>query len=200
MAAVSVTIGLRSGSGELLFGYFVAGLCFLPVTPLDLAFGVRFGIPVGILWAQISATLAAGLAFLVSRHLLRDRLPAFLRGDRRLQRIESVVAKHGWWSVFLARLSPFLPFSSLSWVFGSLRVSFWTHMSATFLATLPKTVVFVTLGATAGRAAEATEIARQGWMLPIARALVFLVILIGAAHLARLVWVQKPRRPRVQVS
>ncbi len=182
VAAAAVALALQPGLGELLVAYCAVALCFLPATPLDLAFGARFGIPLGILWAQLSATLAAAVAFLFARHVLRGRLPGFLRRDERLSRIESVVARHGGWSVFLARLSPFLPFSALSWIFGASRVSFGAYLAATFLATLPKTIAYVSIGATAGRLAGSGPIATDGRALPVAGSL---VVLVSAALLAR---------------
>lgn len=140
----------RSGGWELLVGYVLAALCLLPASPLDIAFGARFGLGWGVAGAHLSATLSAGLVFLVSRHLLREHLPGFLCRDRRFRGLRAMVGRRGWPSVFLARLSPGLPFSALSWLFGATRVPFGQHLSATFLATLPKTIVYVSIGAAAG--------------------------------------------------
>lgn len=180
-ALASVDVG--DGATGLFLGYFAAALLLLPATPLDLACGAVLGLAPGIVCAQVAATLAAATAFAVSRTLLQERVRPLVRRDARLRRLERALGRRGWRTVLLARAAPGLPFGLLSWVLGASRVPAGVHLAATFVATLPKTIAHVALGAGAGHLIE--DAGPQA--LPAALAVMALVALVP-------IWLARRRR------
>lgn len=176
--------GGQHGTG-LLLGYLAAALLFLPATPLDLACGATLGLGPGLVWAQLAATLAAATAFAVARTLLQDRVRPLVRRNARLRRLERALARRAWRTVLLARATPGLPFGLLSWVLGASRVPAGVHLGATFVATLPKTVAHVALGAGAGRLIEDSGLVTTQ-ALP--------VVLAALLLLAVPIWIVRRRR------
>ena len=60
--------------------------------------------------------------------------------------IDRAIEKQGGKIVGLLRLSPALPFSISNYLFGLTAVKFWPYVFATWIGTLPGTVMFVYLG------------------------------------------------------
>lgn len=134
--------------GVLAFALAYVGvvLLFGPASLLSVAAGVAYG-----LWAiplvLAVATTAAAIAFLIARHLARDRVAAALERHPTLAAIGRAIDEEGWKVVGLIRLSPPIPFALASYAFGVTNVGFWTHALMTLVGIVPLTLVYVTLGA-----------------------------------------------------
>ena len=118
--------------GQVLFVivYIVATVLLMPGSALGLGAGALFGVVRGSLLVSLAATLGATCAFLLGRYLARDWLPKKLEGRVAFTAMDEAVAQEGWRIVFLARLSPVLPFTLLNYAFGLTRVSLRDYVLA----------------------------------------------------------------------
>jgi uncharacterized membrane protein YdjX (TVP38/TMEM64 family) len=132
--------------------YVTAVLLFVPGLPLTLAAGFLFGLVRGVVLVSVASTTAAGLAFLIARHVARGAVEARARKDRRFTAIDKAIGERGWKIVALLRLSPAVPFSLSNYFYGLTAIRFWPYLLTSWLAMLPATVLYVYLGA-AGKAA-----------------------------------------------
>ncbi|HRP65229.1 MAG TPA: FAD-dependent oxidoreductase [Thauera sp.] len=172
----------------LYFATYVAvtALSLPGAAVMTLAGGALFGLGWGLLIVSFASTIGATLAFLVSRHLLRDSVQARF-GDR-LQAINEGIARDGAFYLFTLRLVPVFPFFLINLLMGLTPIRLKTFYWVSQLGMLPGTLVYVNAG---------TELARieslSGILSP---ALLFSFALLGVFPLlARkgVAWVQAPR-------
>jgi uncharacterized membrane protein YdjX (TVP38/TMEM64 family) len=140
--------------GPVVFGaaYAAATVAFVPGSLLTLAAGAIFGVIEGTILVFVAATLGAGLAFLVSRHLARTAIERRLAGNEKFAAIDRAVAAEGRKIVVLLRLSPVFPFNLLNYALGLTKVRFSDYMLAS-IGMLPGTLLYVYYGALAGEVA-----------------------------------------------
>ncbi|MEY2408747.1 MAG: hypothetical protein QOF48_1417 [Verrucomicrobiota bacterium] len=132
--------------------YVLACVALVPAAMLTVGAGAVFGVVWGSLLVFVGATLGAGAAFLVSRHVLRGWVTKKL-GDRAgFKAIDQAVAEEGWKIVFLTRLAPVFPFFVLNYIYGLTRVRFGPYLLATFFGIMPGSILFVFIGRTARQA------------------------------------------------
>jgi len=138
--------------GAVLYGlaYVVGALLFVPGLVLTLAAGYAFGLGWGIVIVSLASTAAAGLAFLIARHLARARVEKLARRNPKFAALDKAVGRNGWKVVGLLRLSPLIPFSLSNYLYGLTAVRFLPYVVASWVGMLPATVLYVYLGA-AGR-------------------------------------------------
>ena len=154
--AVHYNLGARLGEargwiaslgawGPVVFGviYAVAVVAAVPASALTIAAGALFGTAVGVVLVSISATVGAGLAFLIARYLARDYVVARLAGNEKLARLDRMTAEHGAVIVALTRLVPIFPFNLLNYGFGLTSVPFRTYIFWSWLCMIPGTVLYV---------------------------------------------------------
>ena len=150
-------------AGMLLYAafYVVAALLFAPGVPLTLGAGFLFGVGRGLVLVSAASTAAAAIAFLVARRLARSRVERLAERNARFAAIDRAIAREGWKVVALLRLSPLLPFGLSNYLYGLTPVRWAPYVLASWLAMLPQTVLYVSLGA-AGASLEAGS-ARGPW-------------------------------------
>jgi uncharacterized membrane protein YdjX (TVP38/TMEM64 family) len=163
----------------VVFLFVIAAFVFIPRTFLTLGVGGIYGfsaIPLVIL----GATTGSILAFLLARHLFSDRVQRWIDRRPSLRTIANAVDAEGWHVVALLRFASPTPGSVQNYVFGITRIGFWPYALATFIFTMPQTVLYVSLGA-AGRSFLVTDVSSpfsQGLMLIGAGCLVGTTFLI----------------------
>ncbi len=145
LAGVAVFIGL----------YVLACILFIPGSILTLGAGAVYGVVRGSLIVSLASTLGATCAFLVGRHLARDRIASKIGADRRFAAIDKAVAREGAKIVGLTRLSPVFPFNLLNYAFGLTGVSVRHYVLASWLGMAPGTILYVYVGSLAGNLAAA---------------------------------------------
>lgn len=145
--------------------YALGAVLLFPASVLTLAAGAGFGLWKGALYSWLGATAGAAAAFLVGRHLARERVRARLGADPRAAALERAIAEGGWRIVVLTRLSPILPYVAQNYVYGLLPIGFWPYLAASALGMIPGTFLFVYLGSAAGGGAAA---GRWSWALGLA--------------------------------
>jgi len=141
-----------SGLGPIasvLYGvfYVIAVLLFVPGLPLTLGAGYLFGFLWGTILVSIASTTAAGLAFLIARHLARPFIEKLARKNPKFDAIDRAIAKSGWKVVALLRLSPLVPFSLSNYLYGLTAVRLGPYLLASWIAMLPATFLYASLGA-----------------------------------------------------
>lgn len=173
-------IGGLGPAGPLVYGlaYVVATVLFVPGAPLTVGAGMAFGLLWGTVLVSVASVTGAALAFLVARHVFRDRVESALReggevpflGEEKSRKtlrfldvVDRAVESGGWKIVGLARLSPAFPFNVQNYAWGLTGVRFPDYVLASWVAMLPGTLLYVYVGvAAAGVAQSATGAADWG--------------------------------------
>jgi uncharacterized membrane protein YdjX (TVP38/TMEM64 family) len=204
--ALTAWVNDAGAAGPVLFIglYAIATVLFLPGMVMTLAGGALFGPVWGTLYNLLGATLGAGLAFLVARHLAwqkskkgvrslfhqrkRDLTPFLPFFARLMQAVEA----EGWRFVAFTRLVPLFPFNLLNYALGLTRIGFLPYLLATLVFMLPGALAYTYLGF-AGREAMA------GGDDLIQKGLIALALLAAVAFLPRLV-ARLRRKPMLPVT
>jgi uncharacterized membrane protein YdjX (TVP38/TMEM64 family) len=130
--------------------YVVACVLFIPGSILTLSAGFLFGVVRGSIYVSIAATLGATVAFLIGRYAARQWVAARLASYPKFKGVDEAVAHEGWKIVALTRLSPLFPFNLLNYAFGLTNIRVRDYVVASWVGTLPGTIVYVYLGSLAG--------------------------------------------------
>jgi uncharacterized membrane protein YdjX (TVP38/TMEM64 family) len=112
---------------------------------MSLAAGAIFGSAMGTLYAVISATIGAALAFLVTRYLLRDLV--LQRFGSRLEGMNRELEQRGFNYLLFLRLVPVFPFFLINLAAGLTRLPLRTFVTATLIGIIPGGFVYVNAGA-----------------------------------------------------
>jgi uncharacterized membrane protein YdjX (TVP38/TMEM64 family) len=175
--------------GPVLFGlvYVVAALLFVPGAVITLAAGTLFGPWLGTAVVSVASTSAAALAFLLARSVLRERVEAWAAARPKFAALDGAIRREGWRVVGLLRLSPAMPFSLGNYLFGLTAVAFGPYVLVSWIAMLPGTFLYVSLGA-AGASAASGE--GDAWRLTLLGvgivATIVVTVLLGRAAKQRL--------------
>jgi uncharacterized membrane protein YdjX (TVP38/TMEM64 family) len=145
------------GGAAYALVYVACALLFVPGSLLTIGAGLTFGVVWGTVVVSLAATTTAALAFLIARHLARERVEAIARNNARFEAIDRAIAEKGWKVVALLRLSPVVPFSLSNYLYGLTSVRFVPYVVTSWAAMLPGTLLYVWLGAAGSAAAAAGQ-------------------------------------------
>jgi len=137
--------------GAVGFAIFALGVALsgaLPASLVGMAAGAVYGVGLGFILAAAGNLLGAGLAFAVSRSLLRGTVGRWVARHELACRIDAAVARDRWKIVCLLRLSPVMPFSATSYLLGVSSVR-WRDYAVGTLASLLPLLGYVFLGSVA---------------------------------------------------
>lgn len=153
----------RGVVGVLAFAmiYVAAAVVLFPASLLTLAAGFAYGVGWGMLLISPVSMMAATVSFVIARYVARDAVAARVAHDPRFAAIDSAVARSGFKTVMLLRLSPLLPFSLLNYGLGISRVRLRDFVVGSFIGMLPGTVLYVYVGSLFVNAAELSNGAPQ---------------------------------------
>ncbi|PQO33236.1 TVP38/TMEM64 family protein [Blastopirellula marina] len=140
------------GPVVLTLTYIVATVLLVPGTILTLVAGAIYGLGVGTVIVSIGSTIGASLCFLIARYAARERVARWAQRYPLFQAIDSAIGEGGWKIVALLRLSPAIPFNVQNYLYGLTPVRFWPYVTASWLAMLPGTFLYVYLGHITGAA------------------------------------------------
>ena len=133
------------GAAILLLIVVVMTFLPLPDWPLPIAAGYVYGV-----WAfplvYSGIAFASTVAFLGARYLARDKIRALLARRPKYRALDKAVAKDGWQTVVLLRLSPVVPFNLQNYAFGVTSISFWQYLGATLVGIVPGIAIYVYFG------------------------------------------------------
>lgn len=138
----------------VLGGYFllyviVTALALPAATVLTLVGGAMFGLATGIVVVSFASTVGAGLAFLVSRFVLRDYVQRKF-GDK-LSAINRGFEEDGAFYLFTLRLIPVFPFFVINTLIAMTPMRFFTYFWVSQVGMFPATVVYVNAGKELGK-------------------------------------------------
>jgi uncharacterized membrane protein YdjX (TVP38/TMEM64 family) len=136
-----------AGLGLLLLAYLPVTLAGLPTAPLSLAAGLALGPFLGAAVAIPANTVAACLAFLLGRALVRRDAAALARGQGRVARAARALGQGGFRLVLLLRLSWVAPFGLLNYAFGASPCRLRDFALATLVGTSPIILAYAWAGA-----------------------------------------------------
>jgi uncharacterized membrane protein YdjX (TVP38/TMEM64 family) len=179
--------------GPVAFGvvYIVATVRMVPGVILTLAAGALFGSMIGTATVSISSVSGAAIAFLIARHLARERVERRLSDNRRFAAIDRAIGEQGWKIVGLLRLSPAMPFSLSNYLYGLTAVPFWPYVGVSAIAMLPATFLYVYLGDLSAKGVEAAVGAQTGsasgfeWTLRIVGLVATVAVTLYVTKIAR---------------
>lgn len=134
------------GVGVYAVAYAAATLLLLPGSILTLGAGFAYGPLWGTLLVSPVSVLAATLAFLLGRGILREWVSRRVEAYPRFKAIDEAIGESGFKIVLLLRLSPVFPFNLLNYALGLTRVSLRDYVLASFPGMLPGTFLYVYLG------------------------------------------------------
>lgn len=117
----------------------------LPASLLGVAAGAIYGLVPGFALAALGSLMGAVIAFGLSRSLFRPVVERLVSRHGRLHRLDAAISRHGWKLVCLLRLSPVMPFSATSYLFGLSSITLPDYLIGT-LASLPALLGYVFLG------------------------------------------------------
>ena len=155
-----VAMAARPWSWPAVVGLLILS-CATNLPPASLvvaAAGATYGMVAGSAVCTLGLWLGALLPFGLARTLLRGVVARWLARSRRARRLDAALLAGGWRAVALLRLSPVMPFGTLSYALGASGVR-WRDYCLGNLAVVPPLLFYVAAGAAAG---EAT---RGGWRL-----------------------------------
>ncbi len=158
------SVGRFGMAAPLVYGlaYVVGVILFVPGAPITIGAGIAFGLGVGTLLVSLASTTGAALAFLLARYFLRKRVERWAEGHVRFAAVDRAVEAKGWKVVALTRLSPAFPFNVQNYLSGVTGVRFVEYVLASWVAMLPGTLLYVSLGAT-GVELASTASGTVGW-------------------------------------
>ena len=145
------------GHAVFILAYMIAAVVLAPASALTLAAGFAFGLA-GFPTVIIGATLGAGAAFLIGRHLARGWVERQMAGSPMFRAIDKAIESEGWKIVGLMRLSPLVPFNLQNYFFGATKIGFWPYLVTSMIGIMPGTLLYVwigSLGASAGMSGAA---------------------------------------------
>lgn len=136
--------------------YVVAEVALLPGSLFTLAAGFAYGPVGGLLVASPASVLAATVAFLLGRTVLRDWIRARIHRYPKAQALDTAIGTNSFKLILLLRLSPVIPFNILNYALGLSDAKVGRYVVASFVGMLPGTWLYVYLGSLATTAAQLT--------------------------------------------
>lgn len=131
--------------------YAIATVAFLPGWIFTVAAGLIYGVIGGTAVALSGAVIGSSLAFLCGRYLVRKRVEAVTKGNKKFKAIDEAIGKQGWKIIGLLRLSPLIPFNLSNYFYGVTAIKFLPYVIASAVGMLPGTLLYAYLGG-AGKA------------------------------------------------
>ncbi len=131
--------------------FIIGTTLFVPTAILTLAAGALFGAPFGFAVALISSLVGASAGFLSGRYLSRGWLLKKIAVSEKFTALDHAIAERGWKLVILLRLSAICPFVLLNYGLGLSKISFKHYLMASFIGSIPGTLLYAHLGSLAGK-------------------------------------------------
>lgn len=130
--------------------YIVSVVFLLPGWIMTVGAGLTFGIVEGAVLVSISATTAATVAFLIGRHLARDRVERYAENHAAFRAIDDAIGAKGWKILIFLRMSPAIPWNISNYLYGLTKLRLHHYIIGTLIGMQPGNLLLLYLGA-AGR-------------------------------------------------
>lgn len=139
-AAVRHARDVRAIAPLFVVVYAIVATFGLPATPFTLAGGAIFGVVLGSVLNWCGAMLGATGSFLLAKALGRDALRRLL--GSKIEKLDGLVERGGFATIFRLRLLPVVPFNLLSFAAGLAGVPLRAYVLGTAIGIVPGTVVY----------------------------------------------------------
>lgn len=127
-----------------IFGYVLRPLLLFPTVPFAILGGVLFGSFWGTIYVLIGTMCSSICEFLLVRYFLGEKAKNFLK--EKTKKINQLVIKHGFLTVFLVRLIPNVAFDLQNCGLALAPVSFIQYFYGTLLGCIPACIFYASLG------------------------------------------------------
>ena len=165
--------------------YAAATALAVPGTILTLAGGAVFGLYWGTLFNLVAANIGANLAFLIARTLGRDGIRGLIGKDSTaLEKLDSVVHRHGFRGLLTLRLIPLVPFNALNFGSGLMPLRWRTYAVATLVGIVPGTAVYTFFADALLQGSQ--EASRDAWIRVLIAGVLLLLLSFLPAILKRM--------------
>ena len=139
-------------SGEVSLGtmlLIVTGVACVPVIPFSVVIGTMgyvYGPLLGAVISLIGAWLAALIVYGVFRYVLRDKARLLLGRHRLTEQWTSLVERHPFRSIMLARLMPIVPQQAINLYSAAVPIPFVSYAGASLIGKMPSMFMFAFIG------------------------------------------------------
>jgi uncharacterized membrane protein YdjX (TVP38/TMEM64 family) len=138
-----------AASVPFILFYAFAALVLLPDSLLTIAAGAIFGLAKGLVLVSIGSMLGAAAAFFLGRSFARNWVRRRTERWPKFRALDRAISRHGFWVVFLTRLSPIIPYGLLNYAYGITTVRVRDYLLASWIGMLPGSLLYVYAGTAA---------------------------------------------------
>lgn len=142
---------LSYGGVGIAFGMFLeSSIVPIPSELILITAGLFFDPVTVAFWGALGSTLGAIVGYWIGFYGGRPALdkigPYIMVTPQKVLKAEEKFKKWGAWTVFVARLIPFIPFKVFSITSGILKFDFPSFVVMTFIGTIPRAFILASLG------------------------------------------------------
>ena len=152
------------GMSLFVLVYILACIFLIPGSPLTVGAGAVFGFWTGLILGSVGSTLGAVAAFLISRYLARGFIEKKIDKSHKFSAMDMAIKREGWKIIFLARLSPIIPFFLLNYALGLTKIRLRTYIISSWAGMIPGTVLYTYIGSL-GKTILTTENSLADWVI-----------------------------------
>ena len=152
------------GMSLFVLVYILACIFLIPGSPLTVGAGAVFGFWTGLILVSVGSTLGAVAAFLISRYLARGFIEKKIDKSHKFSAMDMAIKREGWKIIFLARLSPIIPFFLLNYALGLTKIRLRTYIISSWAGMIPGTVLYTYIGSL-GKTILTTEKSLADWVI-----------------------------------
>ena len=152
------------GMSLFVLVYILACIFLIPGSPLTVGAGAVFGFWTGLILVSVGSTLGAVAAFLISRYLARGFIEKKIDKNHKFSAMDMAIKREGWKIIFLARLSPIIPFFLLNYALGLTKIRLRTYIISSWAGMIPGTVLYTYIGSL-GKTILTTENSLADWVI-----------------------------------
>jgi uncharacterized membrane protein YdjX (TVP38/TMEM64 family) len=145
LSALLLELRQTAWAGPALVGlYAILSPLGMPISPLIFAGGAVFGFFSGLAFNLVGSLLGAAASFLLAQQLGRD-LVLHLVSRQRLDQVEHLLERHGFWALVRIRFLPIFPFALINYGAALAGVRFSVFLLSSALSLLPSIAVWTYL-------------------------------------------------------
>ena len=152
------------GMSLFVLVYILACIFLIPGSPLTVGAGAVFGFWTGLILVSVGSTLGAVAAFLISRYLASGFIEKKIDKSHKFSAMDMAIKREGWKIIFLARLSPIIPFFLLNYALGLTKIRLRTYIISSWAGMIPGTVLYTYIGSL-GKTILTTEKSLADWVI-----------------------------------
>ncbi len=129
--------------------YVCADVAMVPGAMLTVAAGFIYGAWRGLAIASPASLIAATIAFLLARSVMRQRIRRWLERSSHVEAVRASIADHSLIVILLLRLSPLVPFNVVNYALGLTEISLARYVAVSFVGMVPGTWFYAYIGSLA---------------------------------------------------